>query len=284
MPAVLSPKTSFAAMQRRYQSTMMGLIAIEQLTRPVVAGQALLTSAASSQAGASAGDAAVDKAQTQVTTVGDAALTAKSELDKAIARDDKAQRDAQSLRSNIAAEKAKKPVDDATVTSLTDKVPAADREVSDARLALLDARRRDQNAELQVKRAEVALRDAQAKVTASTLAGGALGAVAQATSETTKFLTRGVYDIVVEINRSYTKDACITLMVELARSSSSRAARAAATDGISKSLEAGLEVCQQVLQTAAMPAKAAIVTPEVGARPRVITVPDPLNLLSPTPR
>ena len=55
--------TDFAAMQRRYQSTMMGLIAIEQLTRPVIAGQALLTSAAASQSGASSGDAAVDKAQ-----------------------------------------------------------------------------------------------------------------------------------------------------------------------------------------------------------------------------
>ncbi|MBL0727162.1 hypothetical protein [Piscinibacter sp. HJYY11] len=207
----------YAAMQRRYQSTMMGLIAIEQLTRPVVAGQALLTNAASAQAGASAGDAAVDKAEAGVKSASDSSLAAKSETDKATARLEKAKGDVASLSKQLAMEKAKPKPDEAAIKSLVDQQPAADKEVRDAELALVDARRREAAADENLGRARAQLRDAQTRVVTSASGGGALAAVAQSTAASADSLTTGVTAIVEEINRSYTKDTCITLMVELAR-------------------------------------------------------------------
>lgn len=212
----ISP-SDYAAMQRRYQSTMMGLIAIEQLTRPVVAGQVLLTSAASAQAGASAGDPAVGKAEEGVKSSSEAALTAKAETDKANARMAKAKGEVASLDKQLSVEKAKAKPDDAVIKSIADKQPVAEKEVSDAELALADARRREMAADENVRRAHAQLRDAQARVSTSASGGGALSAVAQSAAASTESLTLGVTEIVREINSSYTKDTCITLMVDLSR-------------------------------------------------------------------
>lgn len=212
--------SDFAAMQRRYQSTMMGLIAIEQLTRPVVAGQALLTSAASGQAGASAGDAAVDKAQTRVDSARAASLTAQTELDKAIARQDKAQSSLRESREKLDIESRKKPEDQdaATLTALKEQVATNGKEVQDSQLALGDARRRSSSADDELRTANAGLRSAQSRVTSSASGSGSLGALAESAAKSTEHLTKGVVDIVAEINASYTKDACLALLSELVKS------------------------------------------------------------------
>jgi hypothetical protein len=212
--------TDFAAMQRRYQSTMMGLIAIEQLTRPVVAGQALLTSAATGQAGASAGDAAVDKAQTRVDAARTAALTAQAEVDKANARFDKARSSLRETREKLDLESKKKPEeqDAATLSSLKEQLATATKELQDSQLALADARRRAESADEELRTANAALRSAQSKVASSASGGGQLGTLAESAARSTEHLTRGVVDIVAEINASYTKDACLALLADLIKS------------------------------------------------------------------
>lgn len=212
--------TDFAAMQRRYQSTMMGLIAIEQLTRPVIAGQALLTSAAASQSGASAGDAAVDKAQLRLDAAKAAALTTQTELDKAIARYDKAQAGARDLNGKLDIQQKKKAEDQdaTTIASLKEQIVTANQEVEDSRLALADAKRRHSSAEEEVRTASVALRAAESRASASTSGGGELGLIAVSAAQSAQHLTTGVVDIVKEINKSYMKDACLALIAELVRS------------------------------------------------------------------
>ncbi|MFY7866468.1 hypothetical protein [Roseateles sp.] len=212
--------TDFAAMQRRYQSTMMGLIAIEQLTRPVVAGQALLTSAAAGQSGASAGDAAVDKAQARVDAAKAAALTAETEIDKAAARFDKARASLRDSRENLDLETKKKPEDQnaTTLATLQEQVTAGTKELQDSQLALADARRRAASADEEVRSAATALRSAQSRVATTASAGGQLGALAESAAKSTEHLTKGVVDIVAEINASYTKDACLALLADLVKS------------------------------------------------------------------
>ena len=212
--------TDFAAMQRRYQSTMMGLIAIEQLTRPVIAGQALLTSAAASQSGASAGDAAVDKAQQRLDAAKAAALTAQTDLDKATARYDKAQAGTRDLNGKLEIHLKKKTEDqDATViATLKEQIVTANQEVEDSRLALADAKRRHTSAEEEVRTASVAFRAAESRASASTSGGGVLGPIAVSAAQSAQHLTTGVVEIVKEINNSYTKDACLALLTELVRS------------------------------------------------------------------
>jgi predicted nucleic acid-binding Zn-ribbon protein len=212
-------ESDFAAMQRRYQSTMMGLIAIEQLTRPVVAGQALLTSAAGAQSGASAGDAAVDKAQQRIDAAKAALLTTQGELDKAQTRAEKAQSMRAEITDKIAAERKKKPEDQdaAALTALKDQLSTAMKEVEDSRLALADARRRNEASEEAVRSANGALRAAEARVSASASAGGSLSAVAASAAQSAEHLTKGVVQIVQEINTSYTKDACLALLSDLVK-------------------------------------------------------------------
>lgn len=246
--------TDFAAMQRRYQSTMMGLIAIEQLTRPVVAGQALLTSAAASQAGASAGDAAVDKAQQRLDASKAAALTTQTELDKATARHDKARATAREASEKLEVQLKKKPDEqDATaIASLKEQIGVAAKESEDSQLALADVRRRQTSAEDEVRSATNALRVAQSRASASASGGGVLGSIAESAAKSAEHLTKGVVGIVVEINSSYTKDACLALLTELVRSPGtlaelSRTSRDNTSGTATNVLFRSLDACDRIL-------------------------------------
>lgn len=202
----------YAGMQRRYQSTMMGLIAIEQLTGPVKAAQVALTSSAASSAGAGGDDAAVKSAQARVDTkraelvdaqgVDD---TAKSDLDKAQA----------SLKTNQQAQadarKAKEPV-----SALEEAQVSLKADLDSKKLAKADAERKVKLAEKTVREAEFDLAKAKSSVTSSAGGSGQISAYASAVSATTKELTEAVGDIVKEINKAYTKDACFALITRLA--------------------------------------------------------------------
>lgn len=209
----------FAAMQRRYQSTMLGLIAIEQLTGPVVAAQALLTASASAQGGASAGDAAVDAAQARLDTATEATLTAQTQLDTAQATLDAKQADIDSQQKMRRAELAKKPEDrDATVLESTqDRLATLATEEVAARNDVADKRRRLQAAQQRQQQTQAELTQARSRVAATASGSGGLGDVARATQLSNKALAEAVAGIVVEINRSYSRDGCLTLVTELVK-------------------------------------------------------------------
>lgn len=217
----------FTAMQRRYQSTMMGLLAIEQLTRPVVAAQVVLASNATSQAGASAGDAAVDKAQTRVDEKTADDVQARVDLEKARIEErasrkalDDNQQQAQAARSkaeretagDAAAKKAAgndaaKPFGDAraeleaTHIANQEKVQAANIRAASAASARAAAERD--------------LQTAKTKATAMAAGDGRIGAVREASAQMTSDLTNGVKEIVSEINTSYMRDSCFTLIARM---------------------------------------------------------------------
>ena len=201
----------FKSMQRRFQSTVMGLLAIEQLTKPVVAGQAILFSSAQSQAGAGAGDAAVTAAQQRVDDQRQKVTDAQKELNTKKAAVAKDNSDIADNAAQVGAETAKDK-DSTTIPSLV----SAGKTLQ-AKLAT-DTTDQD-NAALQLKKEEDvltldlrSLRQAQSRSTADAGGGGAFGAAARAAGDASASMASAVKDIVVEVNRSYTRDECLELM------------------------------------------------------------------------
>ena len=250
----------FASMQRRYQSTMMGLISIEQLTRPVVAGQMALASSASSSAGAAANDAAQAKAQAQVDakakevdTAQDGVREAQAKLDSARAELD--QKDIAIARAK--AEKDSKAVADTLLgerPALVQKRDAADR-------GLLSAQAKLDTARDALRRAEAA--DAAARTQASSSAGGSArgDGNSKAVADVNSDLVDGVVAIVREINTSYTREGCFALvqkLVERDRDPLSRAAAASTAASASPPFDPvreGVELCRTILTAEAEAAK-----------------------------
>lgn len=205
----MTPET-FRSMQRRYQSTMMGLIAIEQLTGPVRASQAMLTSAASAEAGVPAADAAVAQAQDRADATDQRLLETRAKVTQESAKLDAARL---ALQTNLEAQK--KAVDEAAKaklkteeTDLRAKWETAKRESADAQVALELAERASADARQY-------LNGAHGRATASTSGSGRLGQVAEAISNSNKELVSGVVDIVTEINLSYLRDSCYGFTAEL---------------------------------------------------------------------
>jgi len=209
----------FSAMQRRYQSTMMGLIAIEQLTGPIVASQALLASNAAASAGASVGDAAVDSAKSSADLAANAALDAERDLDRSRATLDGTREEMKSLGELLRAEQAKKTAkkdfDQSVIDGLVERsarLSAQERaqldDVADKQRRLDDKRRR-------LAEAEADLRQAKAKVSAGAGGTGRLGDVAGAARASNVAFADAVKAIVTEINRSYSRDGCLALVTEL---------------------------------------------------------------------
>lgn len=211
-------ESDFAAMQRRYQSTMMGLIAIEQLTGPIVAAQTMLTSVAGSQSGASAGDAAVDAAQTKLDLATEATLQAQTALESSQAVVEKTQSEIKSLSQKIASEKATKESDQGAIDSLKEQTVTLTGQEKTQLRDLADKRRRLDVANLTREDARNSLASAKAKTAASAGGTGKLGDVAGATRDSNVAFAEAVREIVTEINRSYSRDGCLTLLTELARS------------------------------------------------------------------
>lgn len=219
--------SDFAAMQRRYQSTMMGLIAIEQLTGPIVAAQAMLTSSGSAQSGASAGDAAVDAAQTRLDLASEATLRAQTELDTAQTTLDNTRAEIKGTHQKLAAEKGKKEPDPPTIDALTERLATLAAQEKTQQTDLADKKRRLEDAESKRKEAKAELAGAKAKVTSSAGGSGKLGDVAGATRDSNVAFAKAVENIVGEINNSYSRDGCLALVTELAKTGPLKAASGA---------------------------------------------------------
>lgn len=212
--------SDFAAMQRRYQSTMMGLIAIEQLTGPIVAAQTMLTTTAAAQAGASGGDAAVDAAQVKADATADAVLTAQTEADTSQINLDTTRAELTGIIQKLAAEKEKKEPDQTVIDSLSAQVKNLSAQEKTQQNDLSDKKRRLEEAKRRRDAAASALAEARSKVTSSASGTGRLGDVAGATRDSNVAFASAVREIVTEINRSYSRDGCLTLLTELARTGS----------------------------------------------------------------
>ena len=241
----------YAAMQRRYQSTMLGLIAIEQLTRPVVAGQALLASSVGAKAGAEDNDEAITKSEDRVKAATEEHLTTQANVDKAVSTVEEKQSQLRALQNQLSAERSKESPDSEQIKALEAQRQTAHEEVTAAQLALADANRRESSAAANVRSANARLLAATNKSSASANADGQLGQVARWNSESTAYLTEGVRRIVADINNSYTKDACIALMTTVAKTPSTAAevetwARSTKT-GPASPLGTAIDVCNRIL-------------------------------------
>lgn len=210
-------ETDFAAMQRRYQSTMMGLIAIEQLTGPVVAAQVLLKTSASSQAGASSGDAAVDAAKGKTDAAANQVLQARTDLEGSQVKLNDVRSEIKQVEGQRKAEAAKKDPDTTALESFADRLKSLSVDERNLRLDVADKKRRLDEAERRQQEAQADLNLAKSKVSAAALGGGSIGEVAKATLGSNQALATAVTDIVKEINRSYSKDGCLALVTELVR-------------------------------------------------------------------
>ena len=197
----------YEGMQRRFQSTMMGLIAIEQLTRPVVAGQALLVSTANAQGGAGAGDAQVQAAQGKVTEQ-------RAKLTSAESAVDEKQTALKESRTRYSAEQARLKVapDD---TAIAGDVEKARLQVQQDELSTRAALRDLERERKALSEMQFALQQAESKAVASASGGGALGDVARVSSDSSKHLAEAVQEIVEEINSSYMRDTCFNLYARM---------------------------------------------------------------------
>lgn len=201
------------AMHRRFQSTVMGLLAIEQLTHPVVAAQAILTASASSAAGAGTADAAVAAAQKAVdeqrqrVTDQTAATNAK---EAAVAKDKTA------IQENAdALVEASKGTDTSATTTLKNNAKTLQATLEADTAALDKAQLQLRQEEETLKRLQQTLREAQARAVAITGGAGQINNAAGGSLNTTNGLAKAVTDIVAEVNRSYTRDECFDLLSRL---------------------------------------------------------------------
>lgn len=256
----------FASMQRRYQSTMMGLIAIEQLTGPVVAAQAAVSSRVSSSAGAGAGDAAVDKAQEKQNAAEDEVLNAEKAF--AIAKQATADKTKalSKAQSDLHTETKKKKEDQsqASIDALNSQIPTLQRELDDVRIEEADKRRRLDLAVTRRNDAQNALKQAMSKVSAG--AEGTSAIAAGYSAANTASFANAVFGIVTEINSSYLRDSCVTLMTtlitdrdligrlkELDNEDKTKAAEGKPVDKTSAVavVRTNLSMCQEILSRAA---------------------------------
>jgi hypothetical protein len=208
---------TFQSMQRRYQSTMMGLIAIEQLTGPVVAAQAALTTNASALAGAPSGDSGVSQAQTRVDEKAQGLLNAQAKAADEDAKVETANKKLEGVQKQLAAERAKPAPVATTLSDLAGQEESAKQELATARRDRDAAQRALKVAEEGSRAAIDDLRAARSRVSASASGTGKLGDVAGAISASNETLTKGVVDIVREINISYLRDSCVSFSADLLR-------------------------------------------------------------------
>jgi hypothetical protein len=204
----LISEVEFAQLQRRFQSTMLGLLAIEQLTGPVVASQALLTTRSAAQAGPGQNDAGVEKARQSVATAQGAVLGAKADEDQARAEFQNATIDASAKLKTLKGLDPKEPT--AAKESAQVAADAAEQERRAKELVLRDKERRTQAADRTLSAAQTDLMQAQSRASAETsgqaesakIAAAGYAKYAEATPDK-------VLAIVREVNSSFADEACL---------------------------------------------------------------------------
>ncbi len=200
----------FKAMQRRFQSTVMGLLAIEQLTGPVMASQALVLSSAQAHAGASAGDAAVTSAQQAVDAQRQKVTTALQDLNTKQAKVDADNKSISDNADQISAASDTATIDSlkATGKTLQTQLQSDLTDVKNSKVQL--TQEQDTLSQLQQDLAQ-----AKSKSSASASSSGELQAAIRANAASTESLSQSVRQIVSDVNATYLRDECLELMARL---------------------------------------------------------------------
>lgn len=193
----------FRSLQRRYQTTMLALLAIEQLTQPVVAGQVLLTSQAAASAGAGAGDPAVTKAEQAVETAAGKRLDLETELETA-------QRQREETATELRAKKATRGA--AKDATLETEIATLEKQLAERDGTLADKRRRLEQARSDELKARQSLSAALNRTASSAAAGGVLGSPAMAFAQSTESVAKAVGEIVDEAYDTFADEACLDFM------------------------------------------------------------------------
>lgn len=205
------------ALLRRGQSTMMGLIAIEQLTGPVVASQVALSSSFLGGTG-NAPSADTTAAKAEVTAKREALLKALAEQDTAQTKSDQDLSKLEDLKEQRGAEldKPEDKRDAAKLKGLEDSIDTAEIAESSSRDALKDKQRRTKDAQDQLSSAEIAVRKLEdGRTSVGAISTAAILAARQQNETTTEKLVEGVTGIVKEVNKSYFRDTCFSILTNL---------------------------------------------------------------------
>lgn len=236
-----------ASLLRRGQSTMMGLIAIEQLTGPVVAAQATLNAAGSAGTGGSQGD--VTTAQTGLETAQNKLLDAQAALDTATSDLTQKQNELKTANSELSSATSAQTPDAAVMEAKKTAVETAQHAVTTAANIQADKQRRVTAAQKNVDSAQATLTAARREGTLATGASAAvLGAISSANANITSTLAGEVGSIVGEINKAYIIDTCLGTLQSYAQSPSGdgrpSSAREAARENAYITL---VDACRRVL-------------------------------------
>lgn len=259
----------FSAMQRRYQSTMLGLLAIEQLTRPVVAAQVVLASTASSAAGARPDDAEVEKLRTRLDGLVTADTQAKVTLEKrkeeheaaesAVATNTKQGEEARQKAEKDEDARQKAAKESADIGKVKAAGAAAAKPFEDSRSGL-EATRKQTEAALKEARiratesqklrsdAEAELAQARTRAASSAAGAGQFSAIGTSAATITASLGNSIRDIVSDINKNYLLSDCLAVLTAAQQDKAAGASRPAK----SQSQSALEETCTTLLTKATM--------------------------------
>ena len=193
----------YRSLMRRSQTTMLALLAIEQLTQPVVAGQVLLGTQSAASAGAGAGDAAVTKAEQDLAAATTKRLDQETDLDTALRQRDESAAELKGKRAARAKDK------DATLEA---EIAALEKQLPEREGVVADKRRRLDRARADEANARDAVAKASSRASTSAAASGALGSPAQAFAQSTKWVAKAVGEIVDEAYDTFADEACLDFM------------------------------------------------------------------------
>lgn len=250
-----------ASLLRRGQSTMMGLMAIEQLTGPVVAHQVTLSAAVNagkigpSAQELAAAQASLDQKVAAVVQAESASKASATELAEKERRRDELERKLLEHLENKPSDDADTAVKEAwssTSNALESQIETAKKDVAAA-----DEKSRSDGDSLRIARES----NRQAELNLNAVRNGGVGASGATTSDIelmtrqasvmTENLVQGVSGIVKQVNYSFIIDSCMSLFGDLSRDQrllNSLLDPAAKSSATAKGLDAVIGTCVSLIE------------------------------------
>lgn len=241
-------RSEASALIRRGQSTMMGLIAIEQLTGPVVASQLALTASINAGTGGASGD--VSSAQSAVAEAKESLLTAQAEVDAAKTEHDRSLNAVNDARKKLSSASTAETPDQAVIDSLSGALKEAQDNAKNTENTLKDKRRREISKVEDLKLAQKRLIETErGNLGASGLTGAQLTEITKANAEGNQVLAKEVRGIVSDINFSYLRDGCFSLVTDVVQNPGLLSFTGSNERDVSRviALEAALKTCTSLL-------------------------------------
>lgn len=246
-----------ASLLRRGQSSMMGLIAIEQLTGPVIASQVALSTSANAGTGKTQ-STELASARTAAEAKQEAVLKVQSEYDLSqVAHQENLQK-LDELRAKEIDELSKDEAnqDKALLASIREQIKSTKAASNTTEVTLKDKSRRVTYTQEEAKKADKRVADLEAASTsASADSASNIESRVRMASSVTKEVVGGVTEIVRNINTSYFREACFTIITDtirqpdlLAQITSSTSTHPAESKAVFDALKATYDVCKDLLE------------------------------------